>query len=91
MVMEKVTVHARPSETVTAPSGWKCFHKPIKFIKGLFYGDIKQSVINTVPWAKELLSSDTHGAARDWATPAYRGAIIPLQSYFKPWLVRVGE
>lgn len=53
-----------------SPSGWKCFHKPIKFIKGLFNGVINQGVINTAPRVKELLSSDTHGAATDWAKSA---------------------
>lgn len=79
VAMDKVTVYVRPSETFKARFGWKCFHKSIKFIKGLLYGVIKPSVINRVPQVKELLSSDTRGEARDWAGPAQGRTLIPFE------------
>lgn len=65
MVMEKVTVQIRPSETVTVRLDGNVFISPSNSSRDCFMGVIKQGVINTVPQVKELLSSDTHGAAWD--------------------------
>lgn len=68
--MEKVTVRVCPSETFKARLDGNVFISLSNSSRDCFMGVIKQGVINTAPQVKELLSSDTHGEARDWAAPA---------------------